>query len=293
MLKSMTGFGRHESQNGRFAQSWEVQSVNSRQLNLKWRLPPRLASKQNSWEGVVRGLAVRGKIEITLHVTAFRPEDLGVTLDTSAARAMIAQVRALAETESAPFTPDLNRLLNIPYLWQDAAKSLDSELSVFLETGLRTALNDWDQSRGNEGKSLVADIQNRVARMQSWTESLRDIAPKVKAQKIQLLQERVAQAMAQNNIALDENRLAQEFVLLADKVDVTEEIVRLQSHLGQINTVMAKPGDAGRRLDFLLQECFREINTCGNKIQDISASSVVVDFKVELEKCREQVQNLE
>ena len=129
--------------------------------------------------------------------------------------------------------------------------------------------------------------------MEEWTELIGDRAPELKVEKIRLLRERLADSLSQSGLDLDESRFLQEIVILTDKVDVSEELTRLAAHLERMRQLLAQGQDAGRKLDFTLQECFREINTCGNKLQDAQLSAIIVDFKNELEKCREQAQNLE
>ena len=128
---------------------------------------------------------------------------------------------------------------------------------------------------------------------QEWREVIAGRAPEIKEERAQALRERLAEALAAAGQELEEGRFLQEITLLADRLDVSEELTRLDTHLERLRELLEAGKDAGRRLDFTLQECFREINTCGNKLPDVQLSRLVVDFKNELEKCREQVQNLE
>ena len=129
--------------------------------------------------------------------------------------------------------------------------------------------------------------------MTEWVKKIEVRAPVIKEERFALVRERLEEALKSLNKELDEGRYLQEIVIMADKLDVSEELTRLRAHLERLGELLRDGSDAGRKLDFTLQECFREINTCGNKIQDVAVSRMVVDFKNELEKCREQVQNLE
>ena len=136
-------------------------------------------------------------------------------------------------------------------------------------------------------------MHSRILRMEEWTGLIAERAPNIKEERANALRERLSEALSQNGQELEEGRFLQESVILADRLDVSEELTRLNTHLARLHDLLQTGGDAGRRLDFTLQECFREINTCGNKLPDVQLSRMVVDFKNELEKCREQVQNLE
>ncbi|WP_300949678.1 DUF1732 domain-containing protein, partial [uncultured Desulfovibrio sp.] len=154
-------------------------------------------------------------------------------------------------------------------------------------------LDDWTRSRATEGAALAADLEDRVRHMEEWTRELAAHAPAIKKERAEALRARIGEFLAPEGLGLEEARFLQEVAVLMDRLDVSEELTRLGAHLERLRQLLRGGGDAGRRLDFTLQECFREINTCGNKIPDIRLSRLVVDFKNELEKCREQVQNLE
>jgi uncharacterized protein (TIGR00255 family) len=293
MPKSMTGYGKSEHTDDRWTRVWEIRSVNGKQLAVRWKLPSFLFPQQTAWEAILRDHAARGRVDISLYLTAQRAEDLGVDLNGPMAVAMLESLRSLAADQGLAFQPDLNRLLNVPVLWQETLQEPDAVLLESLAEGLMDALRDWDLSRETEGQALTRDLRSRLSTLRRLLAALLDRAPGVKEERFSALKERLQSSLDVGGVPLDENRLLQEVVYLTDKLDVSEELTRLDSHLEQIETMLEVPGEAGRKLDFLLQESFREINTCGNKIQDIEASRWVVEFKVELEKCREQVQNLE
>ena len=207
---------------------------------------------------------------------------------------MLDALAALAESREENFTPDYNALLAIDGLWGAPAEDLDESVVASLEKGLALALDDWNEARQTEGEALSRDLMARVLRMEEWTELIRERAPIIKKDRTEALHERINEELASLNCGeIEESRFLQEVVTLMDRLDVTEEITRLSTHLEHLRELLQEESDGGRRLDFTLQECFREINTCGNKIPDVQLSRLVVDYKNELEKCREQVQNLE
>ena len=293
MLRSMTGFGRCLVENARTVQQWEVKSVNSRHLDLKWRLPLPVRSLEPRLEKVVRRFASRGRVDISLSLQYAPDEAPATRFDAAQAAAMLDSLHALAQARGDTFVPDYGILMQIPSLWNDCNEENDEDLTTSLEEGLALALEDWNEARAAEGRALATDMYSRILRMEEWTGLIAERAPAIKEERANILRERLGEALAQNGQELEESRFLQEIVVLADRLDVSEELTRLSTHLARLHDLLQAGGDAGRRLDFTLQECFREINTCGNKLPDVQLSRLVVDFKNELEKCREQVQNLE
>jgi uncharacterized protein (TIGR00255 family) len=293
MLRSMTGFGRCLVENDHITQQWEVKSVNSRHLDLKWRLPLSVRSLEPRLEKVVRRYASRGRVDVSLVLQYAAGNTPAMRFDSVQAASMLESLQVLAEARDEAFAPDYNALLQIPALWGDSGEELDEGTAINLEEGLALALEDWNEARSAEGRSLATDMHSRILRMEEWTGLIAERAPAIKEERGNALRERLGEALAQNGQELEEGRFLQEIVVLADRLDVSEELTRLNTHLARLHDLLQSGGDAGRRLDFTLQECFREINTCGNKLPDVQLSRLVVDFKNELEKCREQVQNLE
>lgn len=292
MLRSMTGFGRCLAENAGSIQQWEVKSVNGRHLDLKWRLPPAVRCLEPVLEKVVRRHATRGRVDVSLTLQRATGAP-GAGFDAGLASAMLDSLATLARARGDIFTPDYAALLSVPALWGETGAAPDEALVQELAAGLDLALEDWNQSRAAEGAALAADLDTRVRRMEAWTCELAAAAPAIKKERADALRARIAGELAPEGLSLDEARFLQEITVLMDRLDVSEELTRLSAHLARLRELLRGGGDAGRRLDFTLQECFREINTCGNKIPDIRLSRLVVDFKNELEKCREQVQNLE
>lgn len=293
MIKSMTGFGRYASQGDGWSQAWEIRSVNGRHLDLKWRLPSSVRSLETRFEKIVREHATRGRVNVQLNLQISRPDILGLSLNSTMATAMLDQISAFATERGDDFTPDYMRLMGMSFLWEDSSSEPDPTLQAGLEEGLIKALDDWNDARHVEGEAMKDDLLVRVKRLSQWLEQLKERTPQVKETRFETVEKRMQTVLDKYSVELDQDRLLQEIAVISDRIDVTEELTRLDAHLVRLDEVMQNGGDAGKRLDFILQECFREINTCGNKAQDTDVSRIVVDFKAELEKCREQVQNIE
>lgn len=293
MPKSMTGFGRSITENSYASVVWEARSVNSRYLDLKWRLPLFLRASEPDLEKVVRRFADRGRLEVSCNFQPHRAEVLDISLNKPLAQAMLRSVADLASDMGHEFTPDYTRLLTISHLWQEGMKDAPPELMEALTSGLAQALEDLNVARDREGGLLAQDILRRLEKLAVWHAEIKKLAPKVKEEKFQALRTRLTSVLEKLGVEPSEERILQELAVMTDKLDVTEELTRLGFHLDQIKELLGQKGDVGKRLDFLMQEAFREINTCGNKAQSIEVSRIVVEFKGELEKCREQVQNIE
>jgi uncharacterized protein (TIGR00255 family) len=289
----MTGFGRCITEDEKFLQQWEIRSVNSRHLDLKWRLPMVARSLETRLEKTVRRFAQRGRVEISLSLKRVSNAQATADFDAQQAAAMLDELAGFARSRGDGFHADYNALLGLSALWGDDSSETDEELRARLEEGLDTALRDWNEARAHEGRALATDLHSRILRMEEWLARIEERAPAVKEERGQQLRERLHESLQSLKAELDESRFLQELVILCDKLDVSEELTRLRTHLDRLRELLDAGADVGRRLDFTLQECFREISTCGNKAQDVQLSRLVVDFKNELEKCREQVQNLE
>ncbi len=293
MVRSMTGFGRCLVEDNDFVQQWEVRSVNSKHLDMRWHIPHNLRSLQARLEKCARKYAFRGRVDISLVLQYKAEAERCIDFDITQANAMLNALSTLAKHRQENFIPDYTAFLNIPSLWSKGQDDQEEHLIQRLEEGLCLALEDWNESRNAEGHTLGLDIHSMLVRMTTWSDMIEEQIPTVKEEKINALRTRLTEILSQSDIDIDESRFLQEIVILGDKLDVSEELVRLRLHLQRLKELLQIGEYIGRKLDFTLQECFREINTCGNKIPDVQLSRLVVDIKNELEKCREQAQNIE
>ena len=253
MLRSMTGFGRCVMEDADWTQTWEIRSVNNRHLDLKWRLPLQARGLESRLERVVRRFAARGRMEITLTLQQ-RGAAANLRFDAAQASAMLDQVAALADLHGDTFEPDYNALFAIPTLWERESEDGDDEMEERLEEGLIAALEDWNESRETEGAALARDMTSRIAQMEEWVSRIDERAPEIKEERFAVLRERLSEALAAVNGELEEGRFLQEMVVLSDKLDVSEELTRLHAHLERLRDLLEIGTDAGRRLDFTLQE---------------------------------------
>ncbi|PIE69337.1 MAG: YicC family protein [Deltaproteobacteria bacterium] len=293
MPKSMTGYGSSLIQTDHWSINWEIKSVNSKFLDLKWKIPQTMYRSVAGWEKTIRAKAARGRVELFLKVQINDPDLLGLELDTTMMEAMLSQLEKVAAHRGHTITPDYNTFLSMPSLWKDTGSQPHPQFTADIQQGLATALDDWNRCRTREGRVLLEDLTSRLEVLKAIVLEIRAVAKDIVKERFALVQERVNHMLEQMEIQIDDSRMLQELAILADKLDVSEELTRLDAHLTAMEKVLTAGGEMGRKLDFLLQECFREITTCGNKVQKHTIGARTVAFKTELEKCREQVQNLE
>ena len=292
MLRSMTGFGRCFLEDSLCSQVWEIRSVNGKHLDVRWRLPLEARPFESSLEKILKQHASRGRVEVSLNLTFFSLQNAPV-FNEDLANVMLETIETFAQNRGDGYEADYNRLLSMGALWENPLDDMDEALLVSLEKGFSLALEDWNESRTTEGKALGNDLTTRLLRMEGWIEKIRERAPQIKEERFNTVQERLSELLERVGQELDESRFLQEIAVMADRLDVSEELTRLAAHSDRVRELLAQGADAGRKLDFTLQECFREVTTCGNKVQDLQVSRLIEELKNELEKCREQVQNIE
>lgn len=292
MIKSMTGYGKGEAvhEGGRF--TVEVRCVNHRYGEVTVKLPRALMQFENEIKKRVGERLVRGKIDV--FIQAENAVALGVPMaNLPLARGYLKAFQTIAEALGLQGEVDLALVASqrdVVTVAAEAEASLE-EIPQELVAAVDDALRRVDEMRLFEGESLFADFQRRREVLAQLIAQVAERAPLVVSEYAQRLKERIAQLLGEGS--LPEERIAQEVAVMADKCDVTEELVRLESHLRQFDETLAKSEPVGRKLDFLLQEINREVNTIGSKANDARMAALVVELKAELEKIREQVQNIE
>ena len=291
----MTGYGQGTSETDGLKVTIELRSVNNRFADLKLRLPDELIRLEPELRRKVLGTVRRGRVDVDLRLERSRGADAPVVLDRSVVEAAFAAQKELRDTYGVRGEWDLATLMRVPGILGGAERraELDDGGRAAVEAALEAALAALDAERRREGEVLQTDLLARIARMEDLVASIRERVALTPAAMQKRILDRVAQLAAQ--VPLDPARVAQEAAFLADRADVTEELVRLAGHLGQARTLLADGGDepVGKRLDFLLQEINRETNTIASKSADLEISQRAVDLKSESEKVREQIQNLE
>ncbi|MDN5362485.1 MAG: hypothetical protein PWP70_1532 [Moorella sp. (in: firmicutes)] len=292
MLNSMTGYGRGEASGAGKTVTVELKAVNQRFLDLVLRLPRAYGALEERIRQELKKSLSRGRVEALVTIKEDNPEKRPVSVDTGLAMAYYNALKELAQNLSISADITAAGLLSLPEVITVAEPEWDEvTLWPVVNQALATALAGLLKMRQVEGQRLQADLEARAGLVRSHLEAIRERAPEIPREYAARLRERVAQLTG--GLALDPGRLEMEAALLADRADITEEIVRLASHLEGMTAAMAGTEPAGRRLDFILQEMWREINTIGSKAGDLAISHLVVAVKGELEKMREQVQNIE
>jgi len=289
MLRSMTAYGRHSVTADAGVFTWELRSVNNRYLETSIRLPEDLRELEAKIRDIVSNRLSRGKIEIGLRRQNVPAADTTQLLVNEPVLAALNQ--ALAQVSDAvpqAAKPDPLALLQWPGVLKPAEQDTDS-LHKQLLASLEEALSDFVATREREGEATAAMLRSRVVDIRSCVEQLRVHRPDVVDRQRAKLQAKLAEL----DIPADSQRLEQELVYVAQRLDIDEELDRLTHHLTEIETVLQRNDPVGRRLDFLMQELNREANTIGSKSSDSDTTGASVDIKVLIEQMREQVQNLE
>ncbi len=292
MVRSMTGFGRAEAQSEACQVAVEVNAVNHRYLDVAVRLPRRYMALEHRIRKLVSGRFSRGRFDIVCSITTLDGQGRQVVADEALVADLVRLLRQVKADHGVAGDVELSTLLqfrdlvrveeaeqDIEGLWDEMAPVVDR------------ALETLEEMRAEEGKALNADISARAAAIRDLVTQLTDRLPTLRAEHRAALEERLQNFL--KDVPVDPQRLAQEVAYLADRSDVSEELTRLASHLHQLEGFLASGEPVGRKLDFVVQELNREVNTIGSKLHDISVAQVVIELKHELEKIREQVQNLE
>jgi uncharacterized protein (TIGR00255 family) len=286
----MTGFGLGEAPLREGRVTAEVRSLNHRFLEIRIRLPPELVELTFFVEQLCRERLGRGRYDVSVRI------DSGVLppleLDVARARSVYSALGRLRDELCPGGDLPLSLLAAVPGLLVGADATSGEPSRKALATALGVALEQLDQMRAAEGATLAGELRARLGDLRRLCDALREQAPDIAIGQQKRLQDRLARLLGGSE-AVDPGRLAMEVALLADRCDITEELVRLSSHFVQFEALSFAPGPSGRRLDFLLQEMAREANTVGAKCQDASLSHLVVSLKAEIERLREQVQNIE
>jgi uncharacterized protein (TIGR00255 family) len=296
MIHSMTGFGSIRFRVDAWTFELEIRSVNHRHFDARVRLPRLLASLEPDVRARLANRLARGKIDLTVTAPEGGAPAPRVEVDLAAAREYLAAGRALAQSDGVPGELDAKSLLALPGVSRFIEPAIaDGLLRERTLTAIDEGLEALFAMRASEGAALARDLRARLDRVGELSGEIEQRSPVVQESVRERLRKRARQLEAETGL-LDEARLHQEVAFAADRMDITEEIVRLRSHLDQFRALLdgAGPGrPVGRQLEFLLQELVREANTIGSKGSDAPIAHWVVELKTELERLREQVQNVE
>lgn len=293
-MNSMTGHGRGEHSQDGYKAVAELAGGNRRQLEIRVSLPREFESLEREIRERLQRRLSRGRVSVRVAVLTAKGEDLArVVLNEALARECAARLRELAATAGIEGAVGIDSVARIPgVLRVEAGAENAKRVGILIQRALDKALRGMLAMRRAEGEKLGEDLRRRMDRMRRATAKVEKRAPKVLVRYRKQLLERVRQAGIEG-VEMDDERLLKEVVLFADRSDISEELTRLQSHFDQFDAWARSRQPVGRTLDFLAQEIHREVNTIGAKANDALISKEVVSLKTELEKFREQVQNVE
>jgi uncharacterized protein (TIGR00255 family) len=293
MIKSMTAFGRAENTAADRAFTVEIRCLNRRYCEISVRVPQKLLPLEDRVKKLVKKRIARGRVDVTVKVKSGTEPVPDINLNIPLAKAHYGALRQLGDELAMKDTVNLETLLGIEGIVVISEPEVDLEKTwEVLADCVNEALDNVETMRIAEGRAIFEDFQARLQKVEEGVSALKALAPLVLSQYQDRLMERI-RVLTEGKVEIDPNRLAQEAAFLGDKSDVTEEIVRAESHLNQFRAMINSHEPAGRTLDFLMQELNREVNTIGSKAGDAELSHMVVALKSELEKIREQVQNVE
>ena len=294
MVKSMTGFGRSEYSDEKRNITVEIKSVNHRYSDINVRMPRRYSFAEEKIKSVVKQVARRGKIEVSIMVENIGDGDLNITLNTAVAKQYIDNLILLKETFGMEDNIRLEYIASLPDVMKAVPDVEDEEeITKILSDVVAAAVDKHNEMRCVEGEKLAADILMRGDIILGLVSEIETRSPEIITEYKEKLRKRITEMLEGTVVATDE-RILLEAAVFADKINVTEEIVRLRSHIGQLKKIISESSQPdGKKLDFLVQEMNREANTIGSKANDIEITNRVVEIKSEIEKIREQVQNIE
>ena len=292
MVKSMTGYGRHESVLHGRTLVIELKSVNNRYLDCNVRLPRVYICAEDGVQRRVKAAISRGKVDVYVNIENNTEEAVSVTLNQPVAAGYMEALRTMADTFGLESNVSIDLLAKFPDVFKvDKVPEDLEELTADIHAVTEEALRDFDAMRSREGEKLEADLLGRLVTLENFTHQVEQRSPQTVADYRARLTAKLQEVLADRQ--LDESRVLTEAAIFADKVAVDEETVRLHSHIAQFREMLAGGRPIGRKLDFLIQEMNRETNTIGSKCNNLEISTIVVNMKAEIEKIREQVQNIE
>ena len=292
MVKSMTGYGRAvETVNGREF-TVEIRSVNNRYLDCTVKLPRSFSFAEEAVKATVKAAVSRGKVDVYISVRSETEADVQVTLNKPVVEGYLAAMRQMVSDYGVTDDISVSTLSRMSDVFVvDKPKADEDQLKADLLSVVEKALLAYDAMRVTEGLALENDLRSRANTILELVAQVEELNPKTVSDYRKRLEEKMREVL--ENKSIDESRILTEAAIFADKVAVDEETVRLRSHLEQMDAMLSGNGGIGRKLDFLLQEMNREANTTGSKCSDVKVARIVVDIKAELEKIREQTQNIE
>lgn len=292
MIKSMTGFGQGEAANDYYSVRVELKSVNHRFLDLFFRIPKQYSQLEEVLRRAIGERITRGRVEVAVFVEEFSQKERIVEINAPLLRGYLDALKVIKEELGSDEAITLAQILPLPGILEVDEPPLDLEdLQKVLLQATESALDGLEAMRVTEGRRLFEDLQNKINTVEKLKGQVASIAPQVVVDYQERLRERLGELL--DGTTLTEERFIGEVAIFADRCSIDEELVRLTSHIQELREALHSEQSVGRKLDFLLQEMNREVNTIGSKGNNVHIARLVVELKSELEKIREQVQNIE
>jgi len=293
MIKSMTGYGKGQAESELYRIKVEIKSVNHRYLDINVKLPRYLIYLEESIKKTVKEYLNRGKVDVFINFEFINVSSIDVKVDLPLARSFKAALEELKEELQIDDSIRLSNLLSVSDILRTEKRDLDDDLVwETLNEAMKDALVQMSSMRDFEGEKLKEDMLIKLDTIEGIVAQVQERSPLVIQDYKIKLNERI-NSLVEDKSLIDPDRLAMEVAIYADKSSIDEEITRLRSHTGQFKEILLQEGGVGRKLDFLIQEFNREANTIGSKSSDSKIVSYVVELKSEIEKIREQIQNIE
>ncbi len=292
-MKSMTGFGRGAVSGENFAVSVEIKTVNNRYLDLNLRLANELQSLEVNLKRIIQNRLSRGRIDVFINYE--RTSDIVYELNRPLIAGYLTALKQMQEEFSLTGEPDMNYIARLPNALQTKADDVHADFTNGIEDACSMALDELEKMREVEGQATAEELDFRLASIENHLPKIEAESENVADEYRQRLEKRIEKLLSksESEIELDQARLAQEVAYLADKSDISEEITRLKAHIEQFRAIMKEDKEVGKRLDFLTQELNREANTISSKTNNLTVKEAALEIKSEIEKIREQVQNIE
>ncbi len=294
MVKSMTGFGRGEYTDGKRNVTAEIRTVNHRYADITVKMPKRYSFAEETVKSLVKEKIRRGKAEVSIIFENLTETDVTVRLNTPVAEQYLKNLKELQETYGLAGEIDVKLIASMPDVLRAVPDVEDEdEITAAISEAVRQAAAANDAMRQVEGQRLAEDLLKRGELVRSIVDRIGERAPLVAQEYVQKLNDRISELL-DGEAEIPADRILTEAAIFADKANITEELVRLDSHMKQLAQILnGSEGPVGKKLDFLVQEMNREANTIGSKANDLEITSCMLEAKSEIEKIREQVQNIE
>ena len=290
-MKSMTGFGRASLESNGKNYIIEIKTVNNKYSDITVKSPKRLSFMEDKIRKQIANRITRGKVEVSVSFFDFSNKSKNVVLNKEIAKEYIKQLREIADENNLSENISVVEIAKLPDILNSIDSDNDEEIASEALQCLNMALDSLIEMRKAEGENIKQDLLVRIERVQNLVDKIAENSKGIVEEYVSKLEKRVKEIL--KNDVVDENRIAQEAVIYADKTSIEEELTRLNSHIVQFKELVNSDGPVGKKLDFMIQEMNRETNTIGSKAGSGEITKAVIDLKVELEDIREQIQNIE